>query len=73
MEVELSSSEDDSLPTEDHPDPAPAAEKPGSYCRLLNSIASKKETPEAHNNPPEAAPHLPNTEAESRKVDGLVR
>ena len=58
IEVKLSSSEDDSLPTEVHPVPAPAAEKPGSDYSLLDSTASEKETPEARNNPLEAASFL---------------
>ena len=58
IEVVISSSEDDSLPTDVNPDPAPAAEKPKSDCSLLNSTTSKKETPEVRNNPSEAVPFL---------------
>ena len=36
----------------------PAAEKPKSDCSLLNSTTSKKETPEARNNPSEAVHFL---------------
>ena len=52
-EVVLSSDEeDDPLPSDVHSDPVPDAEEPKSDCSLLNSTISKKETPEAQNNPP---------------------
>ena len=54
IEVVLSSNEEDDPPHSDvHPDPA---EEPKSDCSLLNSTISKKEAPEARNNPPKAAP-----------------
>ena len=56
VEVVLSSDDkDDPLPSDVHPDPVLDAEEPKSDCSLLNSTTSKKEAPEAQNNPPEAA------------------
>ena len=53
LEVVLSRDEEDDPPPSDvQPDPA---EEPKSDCSLLNSTISKKEAPEAQNNPPEAA------------------
>ena len=59
IEVVLSSDDEENpLPSDVHPDPVPDAEEPKSDCSLLNSTISEKETPEARNNPPEAAPFL---------------
>ena len=70
IEVVLSSDdEDDPLPSDVHPDPVPDAEKPKSDCSVLNSTTSKKEAPEAQNNPPEAVPLL----SILRTVDGPVQ